>query len=163
MSSGADSVHRRIGGQILLAGCIAVKLPSWQDMMIMASPQPIQYRISLKPKAGRLSAVESLQERFAKIARNHQGILDYRSFVDSASGRVVYLEAFQDSQAFMNYYNDPNIQPLIEEVTKLGTIEEFEVYGDVPAEVREFMDEYNAVYLKDSVGFSRVLAPQATH
>jgi len=122
----------------------------------MNHPPHLQVRFECDVKTDQRT-VEKILSDFAEVARHQHGVIEYQSFIDKQSGKVILNEIYDDAASFVKHVNDPAIQATMPNLMKNLTIRNIEACGPVNPEARKIIEGLgSARFAEPWTGFNNI-------
>ena len=82
--------------------------------------------------------LKDITERWVAATRSEEGVIDFHGFMDVAGGKLIFLEHYRDSEAFMIHRQLVSAD-LRTELYSLAKFESLEIYGNPSAELEDVL------------------------
>ena len=82
----------------------------------------------------RVDELKDVSDRWVAATRSEEGVTAFDAYIDEASGKLIFIEQYKDSDAFM-VHKDLVSPDLRTELYSIASFESWEIYGDLSEEL----------------------------
>jgi quinol monooxygenase YgiN len=114
----------------------------------------VAYLVEMTIADGKQAEFEKLANGYTEaVQAGENDTLEYQWWLAEDGSRALLKETHHSSESLLQHL--ANVGPSLPELLAIAPFTRFEVFGDVSADVRTAMDDFNAVYFSHVVGFQR--------
>jgi len=87
---------------------------------------------------GNLNRVKGIANRWVALTRAEEGVVGFHSYINEVGGKLLFLEHYKDSDAFMTHRELVPAE-LRTELYSVASFESWDVYGEPSKEIEDLV------------------------